>query len=133
MCSNYFAYITLSLTLCKIAQNYLFHSLYSFPIFQSLIHCNHSLIHFMFDMLGMRPRSEVASSRGRSDLVLENAESVMVFEFKYNKSAQAALDQILERKYYEKYMYKGKAITLVGIDFNFKNKTLELEWLKKSI
>lgn len=93
----------------------------------------HSLFHLMFDMLGMRPQSEVASSRGESDLVLETVDSVIVFEFKYDKSAQEAMDQIIQKKYYEKYMHKNKAIVLVGIDINFKNKDLEFEWLERSI
>lgn len=93
----------------------------------------HSLVHFMFDMLGMRVQSEVATSRGRSDLVLETTDSIIVFEFKYDKSAQEALDQIFEKKYHEKYMHRGKSIILVGIDFNFKNKELTLEWIQHSL
>jgi hypothetical protein len=89
----------------------------------------HSLFHFMFDLLGFRPQSEVASSRGKADLVLETADSVIVFEFKYDSSAQAALDQIMQKKYYEKYMYKNKRIVLVGININFKNKDVEFEWI----
>jgi len=93
----------------------------------------HSLFHLMFDMLGMRPQSEEASSRGESDLVLESADNVFVFEFKYDKTAQEAFDQIIRKKYHEKYMYKGKPVVLVGIDINFKNKDLELEWVQQGL
>ncbi|MCX5925190.1 MAG: AAA family ATPase, partial [Candidatus Dependentiae bacterium] len=93
----------------------------------------HSLFHFMFDLLGMKPKSEEATSRGESDLVLETADSVMVFEFKFSKSAQDALDQIMHKKYHEKYMNKNKAIILVGININFKHKELEFEWLQHSV
>ncbi|MCX5925628.1 MAG: AAA family ATPase [Candidatus Dependentiae bacterium] len=93
----------------------------------------HSFFHFMFDLLGMKPKSEEATSRGESDLVLETADSVMVFEFKFSKTAQDALDQIMHKKYHEKYMHKNKAIILVGINVNFKEKQLEFEWLQHSI
>jgi hypothetical protein len=93
----------------------------------------HSLFHFMFDLLGMKPKSEEATSRGESDLVLETADSVMVFEFKFSKSAQDALDQIMHKKYHEKYMHKNKAIILIGINVNFKEKQLEFEWLQHNI
>ncbi len=93
----------------------------------------HSLFHFMFDMLSMRPQSEVATSHGRADLVLETAHDIFIFEFKYDKSAQEAFDQIIRKKYYEKYMYMGKPITLVGIDMNIKDKELELEWVQQSL
>jgi len=93
----------------------------------------HSLFHFMFDLLGMKPKSEEATSRGESDLVLETADNVMVFEFKFSKTAQDSLDQIMHKKYHEKYMHKNKAIILVDINVNFKHKELELEWLQTSI
>ncbi|HEV2600704.1 MAG TPA: AAA family ATPase [Candidatus Babeliales bacterium] len=93
----------------------------------------HSLIHFMFDMLGMRPQSEVASSRGRSDLVLETASTIFIFEFKYDSSAQEALDQIIQKKYYEKYMRDKKEVILAGINLNFKDKGVEFEWVQHNL
>ncbi|HEV2601310.1 MAG TPA: AAA family ATPase [Candidatus Babeliales bacterium] len=93
----------------------------------------HSLIHFMFDLLSMRPQSEVASSHGRADLVLHTARNIIVFEFKYNSLAQNALDQILQKKYYEKYMNQNKEIVLVGINITFKEKQLEFEWIKQTL
>ncbi|HEV2601332.1 MAG TPA: AAA family ATPase [Candidatus Babeliales bacterium] len=93
----------------------------------------HSLIHFMFDLIGMRPRSEVASSHGKADLVLETADAIFVFEFKYDSSAQQALNQIIKKKYHEKYMHKNKEIVLVGITINFKDKNVEFEWAQQAL
>lgn len=87
----------------------------------------------MFDLIGMRPQSEVASSHGKADLVLETVDTVFVFEFKYDSSAQQALDQIIQKKYHEKYMRKNKAIILVGIAINFKDKNVEFEWAQQSV
>jgi len=91
----------------------------------------HSLLHLLFDLSGMSPRSEDHSSKGRADLVLETANSIIIFEFKLNSSTQKALDQILEKKYYEKYLLKNKAIILIGMNFKFKEKKLEFDWLQK--
>jgi len=88
----------------------------------------HALFHLLFDVLGMQPKSEDASSQGRADLVLETSDSIIIFEFKLNSTVQKALDQILERKYYEKYLNKNKTIILLGVNFTFKNKKLAFAW-----
>jgi len=73
------------------------------------------------------------SSRERADLVLETTDIIAIFEFKLNSSAQNALDQILEKKYYEKYLNKNKAIILIGVNFSFKDKQLEFEWTEQAL
>jgi hypothetical protein len=93
----------------------------------------HSLFHLMFDLLGMRPKSEESTSRGRSDLVLETADTVYVFEFKFDATVQEAMDQIIEKQYYAKYMHKNKIVVLVGINMRFKDKNLQFEWLQQSL
>lgn len=93
----------------------------------------HSLFHFMFDLLNMRPQSEVASSHGEADLVLETSDSIIVFEFKHNDTPEAALEQIINKKYHEKYKHKNKTVILVGIAVSFKNKTIDLEWVQQII
>jgi len=92
----------------------------------------HALFHLLFDVLGMQPKSEDASSQGRTDLVLETPDSIIIFEFKLNSSVQKALDQILQKKYYEKYLHKNKTIILMGVNFSFKNKKLTFAWLPSS-
>ena len=69
-----------------------------------------------------------ASAKSGADLVLETADSIIIFEFKLNSSAQKALDQIAEKKYYEKYINKNKTIILLGVNFSFKNKKLTFAW-----
>ena len=91
----------------------------------------HSLFHLMCDMLGMRPQSEVSSSRGRADLVLETNDNVIVFELKHNDSTQVALNQIIEKKYYEKYLCENKKIILIGVNVVYKDKDLVFEWLSQ--
>jgi hypothetical protein len=64
---------------------------------------------------------------GRADLVVNLPKLVYVIELKFNGSAAQALEQIKDKKYYEKYENTGKQITLVGINFDEPTKTVSLE------
>jgi len=93
----------------------------------------HTLFHVILDLLGFSGQSEVSTSRGRADLVLETHVSIYVFEFKIDSDPQAALEQIENQQYYEKYVRYNKPLTLVGLAFNFKNKTLTLDYVVKRV
>jgi len=82
--------------------------------------------------MGLDTSCEVATSKGRIDLVLSVERYIYVIEFKYDQSAQKALEQIFARKYYEKYLTSGKEVVLVGVGLNYKDKELEIEWVKGS-
>lgn len=84
----------------------------------------HGLIHFIFQLLGMYIKSEVHSSKGRADSVVETATHVFIFEFKFNRSANEAMKQIKNNKYADKYRANGKIITGIGVNFVSKNKEI---------
>jgi hypothetical protein len=88
----------------------------------------HGLLHFIFSLLGVYIKSEVHSSKGRADSVVETATHVYIFEFKFNKSALAAMQQIKKNQYAEKYRNSGKII--VGIGANFKTDIKEIKGWK---
>jgi hypothetical protein len=78
--------------------------------------------------LGLDIQSEIATSVGRIDLTLITPKYIYILEFKFNKPAQEALQQIQDKRYYEKYLSSKKELILIGVSFNYKNKQLELEW-----
>lgn len=41
-----------------------------------------------------------------------------------NTSAEAALKQIKEKKYYEKYLNKSKSLSLIGVSFDSEEKNI---------
>ena len=87
----------------------------------------HGLLHFMFSLLGIYIKSEVHSSKGRADSVVETATHVYIFEFKFNKTAAEAMQQIKTKNYAAKYQNSGKSI--IGIGVNFKTDEKEInEW-----
>jgi hypothetical protein len=85
----------------------------------------HGLIHFVFQLLGIYIKTEVHSSKGRADSVVETATHVFVFEFKFNKTALDGLTQIKNKKYADKYRAANK--TLIGIGVNFSSKEREID------
>jgi len=58
---------------------------------------------------------------GRIDGVLETQEIIYIFEFKYNDSAQKALQQIRDRGYGDKFLSSGKTLIGVGVSFAKRN------------
>ncbi len=84
----------------------------------------HGLIHFIFQLLGMYIKSEVHSSKGRADSVVETATHVFIFEFKFNRTALEAMNQIKNNKYADKYRANGKIIYGIGVNFVSKDKEI---------
>ena len=77
-------------------------------------------------MLGANPAPEFPSVRGYADAVIETPANVFVFEFKYRKSAKAAIRQIRERGYADKWIGGKRLVTLIGINFNPKKRNIDL-------
>lgn len=69
-------------------------------------------------LLGADIRAEEPTNDGRIDATIETSTHIFLFEFKLNGSAERALAQIEEKKYYQKYLQKGKTIVLVGVSFS---------------
>ncbi|CDK30907.1 ATP-binding protein [Candidatus Babela massiliensis] len=93
----------------------------------------HALLQFLFSLLSLESQSEILTNNGRIDLALETKEYIYIFEFKLNKSAQIALEQIKDKKYYHRFLDKNKKIVLVGLNFiNSKDKT-ELNFITENI
>ena len=77
-------------------------------------------------MTGANPQPEVASMFGYADAVIEMPSAVYVFEFKYRKSAKAAIRQIRERDYAAKWAGGPRPVTLIGINFNPKKRNIDM-------
>jgi hypothetical protein len=77
-------------------------------------------------MCGANPAPEFPSVRGYADAVIETPDNVFVFEFKYNKSSKAAMRQIRERGYADKWKDGPRPVTLVGINFNSRKRNIDI-------
>ncbi len=85
----------------------------------------HAIIHLFFTYLGIDIRSEVNTARGRADALVELEDKIYCFEFKLNKSAQEALEQIKERGYLDKYRSSGKKLIAIGINFSTEKREVD--------
>jgi Predicted AAA-ATPase/PD-(D/E)XK nuclease superfamily len=90
----------------------------------------HGLIHLIFSYLGVFVNSEVHSSQGHADAVVQTLTDVYIFEFKFNKSAQEAIAQIKKTDYSGKYRASDKIITGIGVNFSSDKKTID-DWLEE--
>ena len=76
-------------------------------------------------MIGANPQPEVASLLGYADAIVETKKFVWVFEFKFNKSANAAIRQIREKGYADQYKGDKRPVTLVGINFRTAKRNID--------
>jgi len=76
-------------------------------------------------MLGADVRTEKTSARGYADAIVETKSAVYVFEFKFNKSAKAAIRQIREKGYADAYKADKRPVTLIGINFSTKKRNID--------
>jgi hypothetical protein len=90
-------------------------------------HFYHALVHLHFRYLGLYLESEVHTADGRMDAVVQTPSHVFIIEFKMNTKAQAALDQIVEIQYADKYRLLPKSIVGLGISFDTKKKKVK-DW-----
>jgi hypothetical protein len=61
------------------------------------------------------------------DAILELKNRVLIFEFKLDKSADIALQQIHDKQYYQPYQSSGKEIVFFGVNFDTKQRNIT-EW-----
>lgn len=78
-------------------------------------------------MVGAEITPELESSKGRADAVVEMESSVFIFEFKYGKSAKAALNQIRRKGYAAPYAADVRDIVGIGVNYNPKTGEVESE------
>ena len=85
-----------------------------------------SVFHSFLVGSGLRVRVEDSSAAGRLDLAVEVEGAAFLFELKVAEraSARAALAQLRERGYAEKYRRPGRPVQLVGIHFSERTRNI---------
>ena len=92
-------------------------------------HFYHAIIHLIFRMLGVYIESQVQTSDGRIDALVQVNGYVYAFEFKLNGSAKQALQQIKDKKYLSPYFHQNKKYIAIGVSFSTQTKKVkELLW-----
>ena len=77
------------------------------------------------EMLGAKVAAEEGSARGYADAIIETKRFVWIFEFKFNKSAKAAVWQVREKGYADAYRGGRRPVTLVGVNFRAAKRNID--------
>ena len=75
-------------------------------------------------LLSLQVESEIATARGRIDLVVKTRERIYVIELKINSQPEDALRQIEEKSYPDRYRQENKKIYLIGIGFDTEKRNI---------
>ena len=85
----------------------------------------HSFIHLTFKFLGIYIKSEVATAKGYANSVVQTPTHVYIFEFKHQETAEAAMTQLLDKNYAQKYVALNKTIIGIGVNFDKTKRIIE--------
>ncbi|NCC52798.1 MAG: AAA family ATPase [Spartobacteria bacterium] len=85
----------------------------------------------LFRLIGLDIEAEVTTNVGRIDAVVETEDTVFVFEFKLQGTAEEAIAQIKAKHYAQKYENSGKIIRLIGAAFDETTRNLE-RWIEET-
>ncbi len=88
-------------------------------------HFYHAIIHLTFTLLGVYIQSEVQTSDGRMDSLVQVKDYIYCFEFKLDESADKAIQQIKDKKYLEPFAHEGKKLIAIGVNFSSEKKKIE--------
>jgi hypothetical protein len=101
-----------------------------YPLTEQSEYHYQTLLYLVFSLMGEFARCEVASSAGRSDMVVVRKDTVYVFEFKLsgNGTAEEALEQIDTKGYLLSYSAEGKTLVKVRVEFDREKRTIG-KWL----
>lgn len=84
-----------------------------------------NVIYIVFMLLGQYVMTEIHSSKGRADCVVETDDYVYIFEFKRDGSAKEALQQIEDGGYARTYAADMRSIIKIGVNFDSKERTID--------
>ena len=95
-------------------------------------HNYQTAIYLIFLLMGQYVRTEVHSAVGRSDVEVETADAIYIFEFKVGGKPQDAITQIKESGYADKHKASNKNIFLIGASISRNKRTLG-KWVVEKV
>ena len=85
----------------------------------------HGLIYILFKYLGVYVQSEVHTTIGRADSVVQTPTHIYFLEFKINSDGETALKLKKTKKYANGYAADSRSKIGIGINFNVQNRELD--------
>ena len=86
------------------------------------------IVFIIMTLMGFYTHVEYKTASGRIDLVIETADYIYVLEFKIDRTAREALDQINTKDYLLPFKADGRQLIKIGVNFSSKLRSIE-DWL----
>ncbi|MBQ0049514.1 MAG: PD-(D/E)XK nuclease domain-containing protein, partial [Bacteroidales bacterium] len=83
-------------------------------------------------LLGMYVQAEYQTSYGRIDMVLQTPKFCYVIEFKFDGSAQDALDQISRKDYVLPFALNGQQVIRIGMNISRETRNVEEHLIERT-
>ncbi|MCL2153584.1 MAG: ATP-binding protein [Oscillospiraceae bacterium] len=87
----------------------------------------HTITYMAMRLVGLSASAEEPVHSGAIDSGVTVGETVYLFEFKLDKSANYAIEQIKNKRYAAKYSASGKTVILFGVNFNSEKRQID-DW-----
>ena len=83
-----------------------------------------TIVYVVLRSIGVNVNGEVKTHDGRMDMVVDLPNDIYIVEFKLDRPAAEAMEQIKGKEYAGKFALSKKRITLVGISFSSERRTI---------
>ena len=83
-----------------------------------------AIMYVVLRVIGINVGGEVRTHKGRIDLTVETAADAYIIEVKRDSTAKKAIEQIQAKEYTDRFRPSGKPITLIGMSFSTKRRTI---------
>ena len=90
-----------------------------------------TIVYVVLRSIGVNVNGEVKTHDGRIDMVVDLPNDIYIVEFKLDRPAAEAMDQIKGKDYAGKYAFSGKRVTLIGISFSAEKRTIVEELVEE--
>ena len=84
----------------------------------------HNVIYLALMLMGFYVRAEYRTSDGRCDAVVQTDRFIYIFEFKYDKSAREALEQIERKNYAAPFAADPRTLFKIGVNFSPQTRSI---------
>lgn len=85
----------------------------------------HNAVYIFLTLIGMKVRTEVPTSDGRIDLLIETDDYIYIIELKYDGTPEEALRQIKEKEYALRFSADSRRIYRIGASFSSKTRRID--------
>lgn len=84
-----------------------------------------SLLYGLVHAIGLNVKSEYHIANGRIDMLIETKRYVYIFEFKINRTAAEAMQQINDKAYADKYRHDTRTIYKIALNYSTRKRQID--------